>query len=205
MGTETNSSQSTTSSGFRRTGNEIPLGPPRFTGDWKNDSRQMANWCADFIKVTISETGLLDPQYQQRVGEISFDKLPDPQATTIARAQATANKAWEEGEQFKVDLEGHLDKWIFGGSFQITSGTDQGNPVFPLDLETTDYHAVVTPTGATGGSPSADAFRIIQITKGSGGMAVFVGGAPGGGATVSYDYIVIAPRPNLTELNDEEE
>ena len=63
-------------------------------------------------------------------------------------------------------------------------------------------HAVITPTGATGGSPSNDAFRVIQITKGSGGMAVFVAGAPGAGITVSYDYIVIGPNPNLTTRND---
>lgn len=189
---------------FKKNASEIPLGPPRFIGDWTVDQKQLVNWLADFIKITVTQTGLLDPQYQQTVGTISFDKLPDPEATTIARAQATANKAWESGEQFKIDLENALGLFAFGGSFTIGPGTNQGNPIFKFDLKTTDYHAVVTPTGATGGSPSIDAFRIIQITKGSGGMAVFVAGAPGGGATVSYDYIVIGPNPNLTTRNDEE-
>lgn len=184
---------------FKKSAAEIPLGPPRTTGDPATDNKQIVSYLADFYRITVIQTGLLDPQYQQTVGEISFDKLPDPEATTIARAQATANKAWETVEQFKFDLENALGLFVFGGSFTIGPGTNQGNPVFPFDLGTTGYHATVTPTGATGGSPSNDAFRIIQITKGSGGMAVFVAGAPGGGATVAYDYIVVGPRPDLTQ------
>lgn len=189
---------------FKKTSDDLPLGPPRFTGDWQTDQKQISNWIADFVRICVVETGLLDPQYQKTVGEISFAKLPDPKATTIARAQATANKAWEAGETFKADLENTLKLFAFGGSFTIGPLTNQGNPIFEFDLKTTNYHAVVTPTGATGGAPSNDAFRVIQITKGSGGMAVFVAGAPGGGATVSYDYIVIGPHPDLTTENDEE-
>lgn len=187
---------------FKKTSDTIPLGPPRFTGDWATDQKQIANWIADFVRIAVSETGLLDPQYQKTVGQISFDNLPDPEATTIARAQATANKAWEAGETFKADLETALQLFAFGGSFTIKDTGNQGNPIFTYDLKTTDYHAVITPTGATGGSPSNDAFRVIQVTKGSGGMAVFVAGAPGAGITVSYDYIVIGPNPNLTTRND---
>lgn len=189
---------------FKKTSDDLPLGPPRFTGEWTTDQKQLANWIADFVRICVVETGLLDPQYQKLVGEISFDSLPDPEATTIARAQATANKAWEAGETFKADIETKLKLFAFGGSFNIVGTSNQGNPIFEFDLDTTAYHAVVTPTGATGGSPSNDAFRVIQITKGEGGMAVFVAGAPGLGITVSYDYLVIGPHPNLTTRNDEE-
>ena len=70
---------------FKKTSDDLPLGPPRFTGDWTTDQKQISNWIADFVRICVVETGLLDPQYQKTVGEISFDKLPDPQATTIAR------------------------------------------------------------------------------------------------------------------------
>lgn len=188
---------------FKKTSDEQPLGPPRFTGDWQTDQKQMANWIADFVRICVVETGLLDPTYQKTIGEISFDKLPDPGATTIARAQATANAAWEAGETFKADLETALKTFVFGGSFTITGAANQGNPVFTYDIGTTDYHAVVTPTGATG-APANDAFRVIQIGKGTGGIAVIVAGAPGVGNSVTYDYIIVGPTPNLTTRNDEE-
>lgn len=179
-----------------KTATQTPPEPPRATGQDVPDQRALIDWMWEFFLATVVTSGLLDPVYQQTVGEISFEKMPDPQATTIARAQATANEVWTELEQLKTDLPPLLRKFAFGGSFTISGASTSGNPVFPADLGTTDYFSVVTPTGATG-SPANDAFRIVVQTKGSGGIGVGVAGAPGVGNSVTYDYIVIGPFPDL--------
>lgn len=188
--------------GFKKA-TQPPLEPPRLTGEPQTDLASLREWIWSFYLQTVIQSGLLDPIYQQVEGLISFDVLPDPQATTIARAQATANAAWTAGEQFKVDLDFNLRQWIFGGTFTISGGATSASPVFANDIGTTDYRATATPTGSTG-VVSNDAFRVVQQTKGTGGIAFSVAGAPGVGASVTYDYIVVAILPDLSELDDEE-
>ncbi len=180
---------------------QTPPEPPRLTGQAQNDLAALRDWLWQFYLSTVVQSGLLDPVYQQITGEVSFDQLPNPEATTVARAQLTANRAWEAGEQFKVDLKPILSRWTFGGSFTISGTDDEGNPVFDFDLETTDFFVTVTPTGATG-TPANDAFRVIAITKGSGGLAVQVAGAPGVGNSVTYDFIVVGQLPDLNTTEE---
>lgn len=168
---------------------QTPPEPPRFVAAWEIDMPALRDWLTEFYIVTVVQSGLLDPVYQQVVGQISFDSLPDPEATTIARAQATANEAWRELERFK--------NVVFGGSATI-SGTDTTASVaFDFELASTDYSVTVTPTNGSG-SPSVDAFRIIVVTKGVGGLGFGVTGAPGVGNSVTYDYQVIGKVPDTT-------
>lgn len=183
---------------------QTPPSPPRLTGVAAQDTVALRDWLWQFYLATVVVSGLLDPVYQQIVGEISFDQLPDPEATTIARAQATANAAWTAGEQFKFDLQNLLSRWTFGGSFTIANGNTSAALAFPFEIGNTNYHAVVTPTGGSG-APANDAFRITTITKGTGGMGVGVAGAPGGGNSVTYDYIVVTAFPDLGGVDSSEE
>lgn len=193
MGTDA----TTTDQTFKKA-TQSPPEPPRFVGTWQIDMATMRDWLTEFYLVTVIQSGLLDPVYQQVEGEISFEKLPDPQATTTARAQATANAAWEAGEQFKIDLEADMKKFAFGGRFTISDGAASASPVFDQDIGTTDYFVTVTPSTATG-APANDAFRVIAVTRGTGGIGVSVAGAPGGGSSVTYDFIVIGKFPALRD------
>ncbi len=180
---------------------QTPAGPPRFMTDWKIDMPALRDWLAEFYLVTVVQSGLLDPVYQQTTGVIDFEHLPDPTNTTIARAQKTANLAWESGEQFKEDLEAIMKKFAFGGRFTISDGNVSGNPVFPNDVGTTNYFVTVTPSTAAG-APANDAFRIVATTRGTGGIGVSIAGAPGVGSSVTYDYIVIGVFPTLRETEE---
>ncbi len=180
---------------------QTPPAPPRLVNDWKVDMPAMRDWLAEFYLLTVVSSGLLDPVYQATQGNISFSALPDPEQTTVGRAQKTANLAWEAGEQFKEDLEADIKKFAFGGTFTITGAATSASPVFDQDLGTIEYFATATPSSGTG-TPANDAFRVIAQTKGTGSIAFTVAGAPGVGNSVTYDYIVIGKFPKLRETEE---
>jgi hypothetical protein len=162
--------------------------PPRFTGQWEQDVKALQDWQQRFYIATVQESGLLDPSYQASGGEgIEADNLPDPTATTIARAQATANLAVT-----MVEALGELwgSRIIKTGNFTVENTSDLASVVFDVDLGHTDYrimHAVETYAGA----PSLDAFRVIAITKGTGGFTAEVTAAPGAGTSVTFAYTIV--------------
>lgn len=77
------------------------------------------------------------------------------------------------------------------GSVTISDTNARGIFSFPASQENnTDYKAVVTLAGKTG-SPMVGAFTVINVQKLTSGIIVTINTAPGVGASVTYDIIIM--------------
>lgn len=169
-----------------RTNSRIPPQPPRITGQYEQDSIRLRDWTASFYEVAVVESGLLDPGYQETVGLISFTSLPDPTQTTIARAQKTANLAWEALEQYKIDSG--VDA-VRSGSFVIADAADTASVDLTPELSNANYNIVVSAVDRAGG-PLIDSFTVVGVTKGVANFVVEVFAAPGAGKSVTFNWML---------------
>lgn len=71
-----------------------PLQPPRQTGDAERDKKSMEHWFNALYKNAVEETRLLDPARQYAPDDFDPDNLFDPEDSSIANAQLTANRAY---------------------------------------------------------------------------------------------------------------
>lgn len=78
--------------------------PPRATGDPAADSKAGLDWLNNFFTSTVVASGLLDPSYQADAGTFDPNNLHDPTDSTIAKAQDTANRAYQEMLAIKQHL-----------------------------------------------------------------------------------------------------
>lgn len=67
--------------------------------------RSLIGWMNDFYRSTVTESGLLDPSYQATAGTFDPDALPDPENSSIAKAQQTANEAYALAQEAKTLAE----------------------------------------------------------------------------------------------------
>lgn len=200
-----------------RTSSRIPPSPPRVTGDAEADRRAITEWLQAFFNNAVVETGLLDTEYQKSGTDIDFDtEVPDPASTTIARAQATANEAINRANAAQnsataadVKAQQGIDvgtaaqttantaitrldalNTIVTGSFTVSDGDTSAAVTFSEALPAASYRMVATASTYTG-SPSVTAFAIAAMTKGTGGATFTLVSAPGAGASVTFDFILI--------------
>lgn len=159
---------------------KVPPPPARLTNNAEVDLLSFQQWMSEFYLTTVLETGLLDPTYQASGGDdIDVDNLPDPVATTIARAQATANLG--------VELASRL---VTMGRVTIEETEDTGSVTFDDELDDDDYYVLMVSSDYTG-SPSVDGYRIIKQTRATTGFAFEVTAAPGAGTSITFDYFVM--------------
>lgn len=157
---------------------KVPAKPPRLTGNWEVDRLSMERWFSQFYQTAVLETGLLDPTYQSSGGgDIDPLNLPDPEFTTIARAQATANLVVR---RFPSPV----------GSVVFTNPNTQAT--IPLDppMPDDDYIAIAWATDFTG-TPPAGALLVSRVTPAANQLTINISTAPGIGNTVTISYLIV--------------
>lgn len=158
--------------------------PPRLTDDKDINVIMLHKWVHDFYSATVVQSGLLDPDYQGDAGTFDPDNLPDPEDSSIAKAQDTANRAYE------LAAASDALKTLLSFSFTLSGTSNQSTATFGEALSTADYVAIVVPTSYTG-SPASGAFIVVGVTKSEESVIVTFSTAPGVGATVTYDVIIL--------------
>ena len=158
-----------------RTGRVPPMPPPRMTGDPTDDMSALREWMNQIYRSLI-DSGLGDPTYQFGAFEIDPANPPDPNLTTIGRAQATANLALAQTVQ---------KRW---GNFTISEIDLAITVTFGTPFANDDYFIVATLTSAS--SSAAAGARIINaITKTESGFTATLNAVPGLGESVTFDYL----------------
>lgn len=157
-----------------------PPKPPRLTGDYKADVVSLNNWLWAFFTTTVLESGLLDPAFQANAGTFDPAHLPDPTATSIAKAQDVANRAYA----------GVTRAAVFLGNATLADPNNVLTFTFASPMANANYHVIPVPAGFTG-SPGASAFVPISITKTAASFTITFAAAPGPGNTVTFDLVVL--------------
>lgn len=166
-----------------------PPTPPRLTGDYTTDAAILTKWIWAFYQSTVLESGLLDPTFQSDAGTFDPNNLPDPANTSIARAQDTANHAYQATIANTVAVA-RLP--LLEGSVTLSNASNVATFTFTTPQTTTDYVVLVACRDFSG-TPSASSFVVARITRMTGNFVVTFAAAPGAGNSITFDLVVLPP------------
>ena len=173
--------------------------PPRTTGDAQQDLPILIDWFYRAYQVITQSVTYINSQVDS--GDVTVANLPDPNSTTLAAAQQTANNAYTLADTVQNDLEDAVndiealqervtDINSIYGTFDI-SDTDVGIELtFVEEQPDTDYRVIVQPLSNTG-SPANNAFIVKEKTYATDKFTVIMLAAPGAGDTITYEWQLI--------------
>lgn len=165
--------------------------PPRTTGDQAADLVAQINWSNDFYRATVVESGLLDPAFQSDADGFDAESLPDPEASSIALAQKTAN----EGFTAAASARAIADQALAGAVLLITPFTlsDADNQVtitFTTPFADADDYRVLCQAVDFTGTPAVDAFVVVKVDRTTTTIVITIAGAPGLGNSVTFHAFI---------------
>lgn len=157
--------------------------PPRTTGNAQQDLPILIDWFWRAYQVISQAINYINTQVDPAI--VTVANLPDPNGTTLAQAQQTANDAFSLATNNKLRLDGFIS-----GTFS-TVDTDTGVVVtFGTAQADTSYRVIVQPTGFVG-TPPAAAFAVAQKTYTTADFTVIMLDVPGVGNTVNWEWQLI--------------
>lgn len=158
--------------------------PPRTTGNAQQDLPILIDWFWKAYQVIGQAVDYINETVSPSITVVA--NLPDPEGTTLAQAQQTANDAFS----LATTNAGRLDGFI-AGTFQ-TEDTDTGVVVTFADAQVdNNYRVIVQPTGSTGGPP-IDALVIAEKSYTAANFTVIMFGTPGApGISVDWEWQLI--------------
>jgi hypothetical protein len=155
--------------------NAIIAPPPRASGNPQADTKSITDWLWSFFIAAVVESGLLDPSFQSDAGTFDPDSLPDPADSSIAKAQDTANRAYQ-----RISLT----------EFSLSDTNDTVTFTFTVPRDNADYRVLVQPKANTG-PPASAAFVVAAIDVTAESFTVQFASAPGSGTSITYDGFII--------------
>ena len=158
--------------------------PPRTTGNAQQDLPILIDWFWKAYLVIGEAVNYINNTVSPSITVVA--NLPDPDGTTLAQAQQTANDAFSLATTNASRLDGFL-----AGTFQ-TENADTGAVVtFATPQADADYRVIVQPTGSTGGPP-IDAFIVVEQSYTAASFTVIMFGTPGApGISVDWEWQLI--------------
>lgn len=157
--------------------------PPRTTGNPQTDLPLLNDWLFNAYQIIRDSVTYISEEVNPAL--VTVNNLPDPNGTTLAQAQQTANDAFS----LAVQNQGRLDQFQFG-TFEVTD-TDVGFEItFAEELEDTDYTVIVQAVSFTG-SPPVEAFVVKQKVYATDKFTVTMYSAPGTTNAVTYEWQLI--------------
>lgn len=163
-----------------------PPQPPRLQGVTSDPNIPLIfNWAWDFYNAVVTNNYYLNSANQFDAGDFDSSTLQDPSTATIATAQTTANEAYVLAAKANNVTSG----WLMG-EITLSGSETVGTFTFTNEQPDTDYIIMIGPKTYTG-TPSIDPFRIIKKTYNTDSFEFTVNGAPGSGASVTFDFVLI--------------
>lgn len=165
----------------------VPPPPPNIHSYKGNDTglvRALLEWVWDYYKATVLEGYFASNAQLLALGQATLD-LINPVDATAATAQATANDALT----LATLNDGRLDN-IQAGTITISDTDTTGTAVVAFADD--NYNVVYGALSSTG-TPAAGAFTPVSTDKTTTQITITVAAAPGGGNSVTFDFI--AKRP----------
>lgn len=172
--------------------------PPKTTGDDKKDLGAAINWIWQLYQVVeLQQTFVTNAS--QHNSTFNPSSLPSPQSSNIATAQQTANSAYILADEAETDAvaaqatataaDNRTNKWVHG-SFTISDPATSSVVTLSPAQTDTSYDVLVTPSDNSG-APVSDSFIVSKVTKATGSFTVDIKSAPGGGNSVTFNYLLV--------------
>ena len=157
--------------------------PPRTTGNAQQDLPILIDWFYRAYQVIQQAVNYINNEVSPSV--IAVANLPDPNGTTLAQAQQTANDAFALATTNDNRWDG-----LISGEFTI-SDTDIGSELtFADEQPDTNYRVFVQAKSITG-TPSNNAYTVKTKTYLIDKFTVIMLSSPGSGNSITYEWQLI--------------
>lgn len=110
-------------------------------------------------------------------------------AATASAAAATASTAAAAAQATANTADARTNTWL-AGSVPVTGAATTGTHSFGSAQPDTNYQILANPISSTGG-PAPASNRILSIAKTVNDFTITVEAAPGVGATVNFDFLLV--------------
>lgn len=157
--------------------------PPRTTGDPKMDLPILIDWFWKAYQVIQQSVAFINGQVTST--DFVAADLPDPENTTLAQAQSTANEAYNLASTATSRLDGFLT-----GTFTMGAADVGGSVSFNVDQQDNEYRVFLQALSDTG-APPLDAYVVIAKTYTTSGFSFTMGAVPGVGCSVTWEWQLI--------------
>lgn len=159
--------------------------PPRTTGNAVTDLPLLIDWFWRAYQVITQSVNYIRDRVDPTLDVV--DDLPDPNGTTLAQAQATANAAYSQAQATKNLIAG----WLFG-----TAAIADANVGVTINFDSShqqaDLNYTITPVVIDfDGTPTTDAFVVSTINYALDHFDIIMVGAPGVGNSVTVQWQLI--------------
>lgn len=178
--------------------NGIVPTPPKTTGNDRKDLGAAINWIWQLYQVVQLQQTFVTNTSQQN-SSFNPGNLPNPQSSNIATAQETANSAYILADEAETDAIAAQDTantannrtkdWKHG-NFTISNVSTNSVIVLTPAQADTSYDVLVTPSDSAG-APVSDSFIVSKVTKATNNFTVDIKSAPGGGNSVTFNYLLV--------------
>jgi len=184
--------------------------PPRSTGNAQQDYPVLVDYIYRTYQVIKESVDYINAQISG--GDIDFDtsNLPNPETSTVAQAQKTANEAFILASQAKdtaeaaqtnvtsltstvTALQTSLNDFIasfVSGTVNIADANTSATVNFGVAQPDTNYRVIIQPISVVA-SPASGAFTIRTKTYGTSSFSFTIVAAPGVGNTVTYEWQLV--------------
>jgi len=157
--------------------------PPRTTGNPQADLPILIDWFWSAYRSFLEIFNYINAQVTNP--DFNIAALPDPENTTLAQAQQTANEAYNLANSATNRLDGFIS-----GVFE-TADADTGVVVtFNEAQPDNDYTVFVQAVNSVGGAP-VEAHVVMEKAYSATQFSVIMFGIPGVGNTITWEWRLI--------------
>lgn len=157
--------------------------PPRTTGNAQADIPILVDWLYSAYQTITESVAYINSQIER--SDVNLASLPDPNATTLATAQQTANDAYNLAAQ---------NSGIFNnmpsGEFTLSDTSASDTITFDEEQPDTDFHVLIQAKSNTG-TPAADSYVVKEKTYSKTQFTVTMVAAPATGNSVTYEWQLV--------------
>lgn len=157
--------------------------PPRTTGDPQQDLPLLVDWFYRAYQVITQAVNYINNEVSPSLLVVS--NLPDPDGTTLAQAQQTANDAFSLATTNAAIIAG-----LVSGTFTVSELDIGADLTFTIPQVDTDYRVTIQAISFTG-SPTVSSFVIKTKTYLTTKFTAILFAAPGVGNSVTFEWQLI--------------
>lgn len=177
------------------TGQPIPRTletPPRTTGNAQQDFPIIVDWMYRAYQVIQQSVAFINAQVTDNP-DLDINDLPNPETTTLAQAQSTANEAYALASQAdnKADeiTESSL-KVLLSDTFVLNDSFNEATVTFTEAQADTDYQVIVQAKETTG-TPPVGAYIVQSKEYNTDDFIVTMNSSPGSGNSITFEWQLI--------------
>lgn len=166
--------------------------PPRTTGNATQDFPLIIDWIWRAYQIIQQAVNYINDQIEENP-DITVTDLPNPQTSTVAQAQLTANQAYQIATLARNTANRVSDILARNahGTVIVADAADNGTVTFATPQPDANYSVILQAVASAGMLLSANEYVVTSKTYNQNDFSFTLRGAPGIGNSITFGWTLI--------------